>query len=82
MCLGPLTITVVLTYRSPRLHDLMDIWRDNYMSESKQTFNDWIIQTNYALEGLGSLGMVQIFLELGLKVVLIDLNGLEEEQLN
>jgi hypothetical protein len=52
------------------------------MSESKQTFNDWIIQTNYALEGLGSLGMVQIFLELGLKVVLIDLNGLEEEQLN
>ncbi len=67
-------ITVVVTYRLPRVTHLISIWRET--KKKNQSFKQWITHTKNNLGAIDSLGLVERFLNKGLKVVLADISGI------
>ena len=70
-------ITVVVTYRAPRVKHLLSIWRET--KRKNQTFRQWVIKSKNALGAIDSLGLAEIFLKKGIEVVLADLGGISAE---
>lgn len=70
-------ITVVVTYRSPRVKHLISIWHET--RKQNQTFKQWILETHNKLGAIDTLGLLELFLQKGLKVVLADLHGISGE---
>jgi len=69
-------ITVVVTYRVPRVKHLISVWRET--KKDNQSFKEWILKTKNELGAIDSLGLVEMFLKKGLNVVLADINGIGE----
>ncbi len=69
-------ITVVVTYRVPRVKHLISIWRET--RKNNQTFREWMIKNKNNLGAIDSLGLVEMFLKKGLDVVLADISGISE----
>lgn len=79
-------ITVVVSYRSPRSRHLISLWHQCCME--KMSFHEWLsnmwgqkawIRRKDPLNSLDSLKIAKVFLDRGLKVVLIDMAGVEEK---
>jgi len=73
-------ITVVITYRVPRVKHLLSIWHET--KKEKESFRDWMLSTRNGLGAIDSLGLVEKFLNKGLKVILIDSSGLDVDDHN
>ena len=70
-------ITVVVTYRVPRVKHLISIWRET--KKKNESFQKWIMTTRNRLGATDSLGLAEKFLEKGFKVVIADIHGISEE---
>ena len=67
-------ITVVVTYRVPRVKHLLSIWRET--KQKGQSFQEWMSITRNKLGAIDSLGLTEIFLKKGLRVVIADIAGI------
>ena len=67
-------MTVVVTYRVPRIKHLISIWRET--RKKNQSFQQWIVKTKNTLGAIDSLGLVEKFLNKGLNVVIADISGI------
>jgi hypothetical protein len=67
-------ITVVVTYRVPKVKHLISIWRET--KKKNESFQQWLTHTKNNLGAIDSLGLVERFLNKGLKVVLADISGI------
>jgi len=73
-------LEIVIMYQASRLDHLVSIWQDN--KNNSETFKDWIVKNDNQLQQWDSLGLVETLLNQGLGVVLIDLSGVEEDNLD
>lgn len=74
------SLEIVVMYQARRLDHLISIWKDN--RKTSETLKDWIISGNFQLEEWDSLRLVDSLINQGLSVVLIDLSGIEENNLS
>jgi len=67
-------ITVVVTYRSPRVKHLVSIWHQT--KKKVEHFRAWMTTTRNELGALDSLALAEMLLNHGLHVILIDSSGI------
>jgi len=70
-------VTVVVTYRSPRVKHLVSIWHQT--KKKVENFRAWMIATKNELGALDSLALAEMLLDNGLRVILIDSSGIIHE---
>jgi len=78
-------VTMVVTYRTPRVDHLVSIWREWNQRRHKNnrlTFYEWILWTGNTLGAIDSLKMVELFRKRGLYVILLDGEGMKSKGLD
>jgi len=75
------SLEVVVMYQGRRLDHLISIWNDNRKKD--ESFKDWVVNIDKAhLKELDSLWLVELLINEGLNVVVVDISGVEERDLN
>ena len=76
-------VTVVVTYRMPKIKHLISMWHQNRIEQKKRgevipdKFYEWITTTTFGLDFLDALDMVNRFIEYtDWNIALVDLEGL------
>jgi len=67
-------ITVVVTYRTPRVKHLLSIWRET--KKKNESFKAWMLSTKNNFGAIDSLALAEKFLNKDMNVVLADMNGI------
>ena len=72
-------LTVVVTYRTPRVDQLISLWHQQVNGKG-MTFKEWLENSKDPLHSIDTLHLVSEYLAQGLKVVLIDSRGCSKLQ--
>jgi len=78
---GPLhgskdNVTIVLTYRAPRVDHYVSYW---HMAGDPPALRQWTLEMQNQLNALDPLGVAQIYLNHGFKVVILDTSGINSQ---
>lgn len=75
---GDQNLTVVITYRSPRVDHFLSAW---HMFGNPPHLRNWTLEMDYDMHLLDPLGMAEVYLSHGINVIIIDLSGITRQGL-
>jgi hypothetical protein len=72
-------ITFVITYRYPRVDHFVSYW---HMAGRPPPLREWTLQQPYELHPLNPLGLANLYLDFGFRVIILDTSGLQKDNVD